>query len=161
GEGGMLSTNDRTIYERAVALCHYERVRTDVTDPALAAIAGAAGFPTALPLVGLKGRINQTCSAMGRVQLKYYPARMAEIQRAMNRFWDLLEGVPGLRAHRPAKDSGSTMGGWYNPVGHYVPEELGGLSIGKFIEAVNAEGGRSGRAVNFPLHLHPVQNTAD
>jgi hypothetical protein len=52
------------------------------------------------------------------------------------------------------------MGGWYNPVGHYVPEELGGLAIERFIEAVNAEGGKSGRGVNFPLHLHPVVNTA-
>jgi dTDP-4-amino-4,6-dideoxygalactose transaminase len=161
GEGGMLSTNDRTIYERAVALCHYERVRSDITDPALAALAGATGFPTALPLVGIKGRINQTCSAMGRVQLKSYAQRIAEIQRAMNRFWDLLEGVPGIRPHRPQKNSGSTMGGWYNPLGHYLPEELGNLPVEKFIEAVNAEGGKSGRGVNFPLHLHPVMNQAD
>jgi len=72
---------------------------------------------------------------MGRVQLKSYPARMAEIQRAMNRFWDLLEGVPGLRAHRPQRYSGSTMGGWYNPIGHYVAAELGGLPVRKFIDA--------------------------
>jgi dTDP-4-amino-4,6-dideoxygalactose transaminase len=79
----------------------------------------------------------------------------------MNRFWDLLEGVPGLRAHRPRKPNGSTMGGWYNPIGLYVPEELGGLPVDKFIEAVNAEGGKSGRAVNFPLHLHPALNVSD
>jgi dTDP-4-amino-4,6-dideoxygalactose transaminase len=164
GEAGMLSTNDRAIYERAVALCHYERVRKDVLDPQLAQIVGDAEFPTALPLLGIKGRMNQTCSAMGRVQLKHYPERMVEIQRAMNRFWDLLEGCPGLRAHRPptpAKNSGTTMGGWYNPVGHYVPEELGGLPAEKFIEAVVAEGARSWRGVNLPLHLHPVSNVAD
>ena len=45
----------------------------------------------------------------------------------MNYFWDLLEGVPGLRAHRPPAGSGSTMGGWYAAHGLYVPEELGGL----------------------------------
>ena len=39
---------------------------------------------------------------MGRVQLKHYPARIAEIQKAMNYFWDQLEGVPGLRPHRDA-----------------------------------------------------------
>jgi hypothetical protein len=53
------------------------------------------------------------------------------------------------------------MGGWYNPVGHYLPEELGGLPVERFVEAVNAEGGRSGRGVNFPMHLHPVLNDAD
>src|SRR5699024_3558017 len=74
---------------------------------------------------------------------------------------DLLRSVPGLKAHRPDKNSGSTMGGWYNPVGIYNPDELNGLPVEKFIEAVNAEGGRTGRGVNFPLHLHPVFNKPD
>jgi hypothetical protein len=42
-----------------------------------------------------------------------------------------------------------------------VPEELGGLPVDRFVEAVIAEGGRSGRGVNFPMHLHPVLNEAD
>jgi len=154
GEGGMLCTDSREIYERTIAFCQYERHGQDLTLPDLKALAG-------LPLGGMKGRLNQTCAAMGRVQLKHYPQRMKAIQDGMNRFWDLLEGTPGLRPHRPAKDSASTMGGWYNPLGHYISEELGGLPVGRFIEAVNAEGGRSGRASNPPLHLHPVLNEAD
>jgi len=154
GEAGMLCTNDREIYERAVAFGHYRRTQEELTLPELQHFAG-------LPLGGIKGRLNQTCAAMGRVQLKHYPQRMKAIQDAMNRFWDLLEGVPGIRPHRPQRQSGSTMGGWYNPLGHYVPEELGGLPVRTFIEAVNAEGGRSGRGCNFPLHLHPLFNEAD
>lgn len=161
GEGGMLCTNNREIYERALAFAHYERCLTDLTLPELKSVVAAEGFLSALPLGGVKGRINQTCSAMGRVQLRYYPARIREIQKAMNRFWDLLEGTPGMRPHRPEKDSGSTMGGWYNPLGHYLPEELGGLPVARFIEAVNAETGSSHRSGNFPLHLHPVLHVAD
>lgn len=161
GEGGMLSTNDRDIYERAIALAHYEKTKVEIKNPELRRIVCPDTFPTGLPLGGMKGRLNQTCAAMGRVQLKYYQKRIEEIQRAMNRFWDLLEGVPGLRAHRPAKGSGSTMGGWYNPLGIYSPDELDGLPIQKFIDAVFAEGGRGGRAGNFPLHMHPVFNEAD
>lgn len=161
GEAGMLCTNDREIYERSIAFAHYERTLTDLTLPDLKATAAASGFATGLPLGGVKGRVNQTCSAMGRVQLRHYPARIKAIQDAMNHFWDLLEGCPGVRPHRPGKDSKSTMGGWYNPVGHYLPDELGGLPVEKFVEAVNAEGGRSGRGVNFPMHLHPVLNDAD
>ncbi len=153
GEGGMLVTNDSEVYERAIAFAHYERHSSSLSRPELQALAG-------LPLGAVKGRINQTCSAMGRTQLRHYPRRIEEIQRAMNRFWNLLEEVPGLRAHRPV-DKDSTMGGWYNPVGHYLPEELGGLPVARFIEAVNAEGGRCGRGVNAPLHLHPVFNEAD
>jgi dTDP-4-amino-4,6-dideoxygalactose transaminase len=158
GEGGMLSTNDRTIFERAIAFGHYERCKTDLTDPALQAL---VGLPSPLPAGAIKGRINQTCSAMGRVQLKHFPERMAEVQRALNRFWDLLEGVPGLRAHRVAKSSGSTMGGWYNPLAHYIREELGGLPVEKFHQALLAEGGRSGGGANVPIHLHPLVNQSD
>lgn len=154
GEGGMLCSNSREIFERTLAFCHYERTGAELTLPDLVPLAG-------LPLGAMKGRMNQTCSAMGRVQLKYYPRRTKAIQDGMNRFWDLLEGTPGLRAHRTATDSCSTMGGWYNPLGHYVPEELAGLPVERFIEGVNAEGGRSGRACNDPLHLHPLLNQVD
>ena len=161
GEGGMLWTNDRAIFERAVAFAHYERTRGEITDPELKKIVVPDDVPTGLPLGGIKGRMNQMSAAMGRVQLRHYPQRMREIQRAMNCFWDAVGDVPGLRPHRVDPASDSTMGGWYNPLGHYLPEELDGLPVEKFIDAVQAEGGRCGRSVNYPLHLHPVLNQAD
>ena len=161
GEGGMLWTNDRQIFERAVAFAHYERTKSEITDPVLKKVVAPDWVLTGMPVGGIKGRMNQTCAAMGRVQLKAYPARIVEIQKAMNHFWDLLEGTPGLRPHRVGKESASTMGGWYNPLGHYLPEELGGLPVAKFIEAVQAEGGGSRRAANFPMHLHPVLTDMD
>ena len=96
------------------------------------------------------------------MQLKHYPERIAEIQAAMNRFWDLLEGVPGIHEHRPPKDSGSTMGGWYYARGGYRAEELDGLPCAKFAQAVGAEGvGACNVGANFPLHTHPVFHKAD
>jgi dTDP-4-amino-4,6-dideoxygalactose transaminase len=161
GEGGLMVTDDRKIYERAIAFGFHARTdATDpdgepfITDPDLKRFAGLA-------IGGYKHRLSQTNSAMGRVQLRRYPERIAEIQRAMNDYWDCLEGVPGVRAHRPAKDSGSTMGGWYSPAGHYVPDELGGLPVEKFIEAGQAEGAAIGRARNFIMHLHPFFQEAD
>jgi dTDP-4-amino-4,6-dideoxygalactose transaminase len=153
GEGGMLITNDREIYERAVHFGHYERTAS-LTLPELEPFKG-------LPLGGCKYRMHQISSAVGRVQLRYYRERMEEIQKAMNYFWDLLEGVPGLRAHRPPRDSGSTMGGWYAAHGLYVPEELGGLSIHKFCQAVTAEGVPTSPGANLLMHLHPLLNEAD
>ena len=47
--------------------------------------------------------MHQMSAAVGRVQLKHYNERMEEIQRSMNYFWDLLEGVPGIKAHRPIR----------------------------------------------------------
>ena len=154
GEAGIMCTNSREIYERALAFGHYQRGMSELTLPELKRFSG-------MPLGGYKYRMNQTCSAMGRVQLKRYPGWMKEIDKAMTRFWDLLEGVPGLRGHMPAKDSGSTKGGWYGSIGFYVSEELGNLPLEKFADAVTAEGFRTGPGGNSPLHLHPVMNEAD
>lgn len=162
GEAGCLLTRDREVFERAVAFGHYARHGATqwggnqdyLTLPELRRASG-------LPLGGTKDRLNQLSAAMGRVQLRHYPERMQEIQRAMNCFWDLLEGVPGLRAHRPAAESGSTMGGWYAARGLYRPEELGGLPLRRFAEAVRAEGAPCSAGANTPLHLHPVFNDVD
>ena len=155
GEAGILVTDDRDMYERAVAFGHYERYGDSISGETLAPYRG-------LPMGGAKHRMHQLSSAMGRVQLKYYDQRCAEIRRAMNRFWDLLEGVPGLRAHRVPADSDSTMAGWYAPHGLYRPEELGGLSVARFCEAVRAEGFPGCTpGVNSCLHLHPLFHTAD
>ncbi|MFP3904882.1 MAG: DegT/DnrJ/EryC1/StrS family aminotransferase, partial [Armatimonadota bacterium] len=94
GEGGMLITNDRYIWEKATAWGHYGRTRSIqwaedteediITAPDLKPYAG-------LPWGGYKYRMHQLTSAVGRVQLRHYQSRVEEIQKAMNYFWDLLE----------------------------------------------------------------------
>ena len=154
GEAGMLVTDDEEIYERAIAFGHYERFGPDMKTPYLRKIWG-------LPLGGYKYRMHQLSSAVGRVQLRYYDERCREIRKAMNYFWDLLEDVPGIRAHRVDESTGSNMAGWYAAHGLYRPEELGGLSISRFAEAVRAEGSTCNPGANKPLHLHPLFNTVD
>jgi len=154
GEGGFLVTNDREIYERAIMFGHYERTGTDVTLPDLAPFAS-------LPMGGQKFRMHQISSAVGRVQLKHYKARMAEIQKSMNHFCDLIERAPGLRGHRPPVESGSTCGGWYAAKGMYNADELGGLDINDFAKAVRAEGAGCNPGCNLLMHLHPLLNDAD
>jgi dTDP-4-amino-4,6-dideoxygalactose transaminase len=153
GEGGILMTNDQRVYERALVFGHYAR-HGEITIEDIAASAR-------LPWGGYKYRMHQLTSAMARVQLKSYPAQMAEIDRSMNAFWDLTEGVPGIKAHRPPKGSGMTMGGWYAPSGLYRPEELQGLSVHRFCQAVSAEGASCSPGCNKALHLHPLFNTLD
>jgi dTDP-4-amino-4,6-dideoxygalactose transaminase len=150
GEGGFLTTDDQDIYERAIAWGHYARFKRDQIESEL--LKPYAG----LPLGGFKYRMHQLSSAMGRVQLKYYDDRTKEVRKAMNYFWDLMEGVPGMRAHRPPSDSNSTMGGWYNSVGLYRPEELGGLSVTAYTNALLEKGVPVNPGINKPLHLHPL-----
>lgn len=154
GEAGMLLTDDLEIYERAIAFGTYERFTPDVKTEYLKPLAG-------LPLGGYKHRMHQVSAAVGRIQLKYYDERCKEIRKAMNYFWDLLEGVPGIQAIRVDESTGSNMAGWYAARGLYKPEELGGLSVTRFCEALQAEGVGVGPGCNLALHTHPVYNNAD
>ncbi len=155
GEAGMLVTDDVEIYERAIAFGHYGRYKAeDIQTEYLKEYAG-------LPMGGYKYRMHQLSAAVGRVQLRHYEERMNEINDAMNYFLDCLEDVPGVRPHRPKKGEGSTMAGWYAARGKYVPEELGGLSLTRFCDAVRAEGCSISPGANKPLHLHPLLNTCD
>lgn len=157
GEMGMLVTDDRRVYERAVAYGHYERnndryiIESEDLKPYVH-----------IALGGIKGRVNQLCAAIGRVQLKYYDTRCADIRRAMNSFWDRLEGLPGIRPIRVDESTGSNMAGWYCPHGRFYPEELHGLSAKAFCEAVRAEGVENcWDGANYCLHTHPLFHTFD
>jgi len=153
GEAGMLVTNDRYIYEHAICLGNYERFK-GVESKDLKMYAG-------LPLGGYKYRMHQMSSAVGRVQLKYYDERCAEIRKAMNYFWDLLKGVPGIKEHRVDEATGSNMAGWYAARGIYCSDELEGLSVTHFCEAVCAEGFPTSPGCNAALHTHAMFQTAD
>ena len=155
GEAGILATDDLEIYERAIAFGHYERFNDSIHNEELKRYAG-------LPMGGYKYRMHQLSSAVGRVQLKYYDERCKEIRKAINYFWDLLEGVPGIQAHRIKEDSGNNMAGWYAPHGLYKPDELGGLSVTRFVEAVRDEGVIDCYAgCNAALHTHALFNSCD
>ncbi|MBE6385664.1 MAG: DegT/DnrJ/EryC1/StrS family aminotransferase [Lentisphaerae bacterium] len=163
GEGGMICTDNRELFERCVAYGFYERTgvaskfnkaESFITDPALQKYAG-------IPIGGVKYRINQTCAAMGRVQLKYYDERVAEIDKAMNYFCDLIDELPGLKTIRPAKGTNTTKGGWYAAKG-LVSEELAQkISAEKFCAAVAAEGVFTFSGANPPLHLSPLFHDLD
>ena len=153
GEGGIFFTDDRKVYERAILFGHYIR-HDEITLPELKPFAG-------LPCGGFKHRMHQLSSAFGLVQLELYPKQMAEIDKAMNYFCDLLERTTGIRAIRPPKGTNTTKGGWYYPHFRYLSEELGGLSLSRFCQAVRAEGSICNPGCNKPLHLHPLFTTAD
>jgi len=158
GEMGILTTNDRRIWEHALALGRYELFNANNVTESEDIIPGRG-----LPLGGYKYRPHQMSSALGLTQLKHYDERIAEIDRAMNYFLDGLEGLPGVRPLRPPKGEGSTMAGWYCAHAHYLPEELHGLSVTRFVEAVLAEGVQGGvfAGANRALHTHPLMNTMD
>ena len=163
GEGGMICTDNRELFERCVAYGFYERTgvaskfnkaESFITDPALQKYAG-------IPIGGVKYRINQTCAAMGRVQLRHYDERVIEIDKAMNYFCDLLDEIPGLKTIRPAKGTNTTKGGWYAAKGLVSEEFAQKVSAASFCAAVTAEGAFTFAGANPPLHLSPLFHELD
>ncbi len=153
GEGGILLTDDQRIYERALLYSHYARHGEIALDD-LKPFVG-------LPCGGFKHRMHQLSAAFGLVQLDLFPDQMAEIDKAMNHFCDLLDDVPGIKPMRPDPATRTTKGGWYYPHFKYVSEELGGLSLSRFAEAVRAEGSICNPGCNKPLHGHPLFTEMD
>ena len=162
GEGGMLVTNNRLIYERAVAFGHYERTGASRYSNAARAITDESLLPFAgLPMGGFKYRMHQLSAAVGRVQLKHYDDRMQGIQGAMNYFWERIKDVPGVIEHRVQYER-STMGGWYLPAAGYCADDLGGLTVERFCAALTAEGVKGvSPGVNKALHTHALFHSAD
>ena len=157
GELGIFVTDDREIYERGLAYAHYNRNN----DQWVRETEDLLPYHH-LPLGGIKGRANQICTAIGRIRLRDYDERIAEIRRAMNYFLDLMEGTPGFHPVRVDESTGSNMAGWYCPQAMYAAEELGGLPLSRYLEAVEAETGfHSEIGANFPLHTHPYFQTFD
>ncbi len=153
GEGGVLTTDDKETYEKVLLFGHYEKHRL-IESKELQKFTG-------IPCGGVKGRMHQLSAAFGRVQLKKFEEQFAEINKAMNYFGDLIDELPGLKVHRPEKDSGCSKGGWYFCLAHYKPQELGGLSVKRFADAVSAEGVLCSPGCNKPLHTHPLFTQMD
>ena len=162
GEAGMITTSNRVLYERCVAFGHYERTGLPSNyNPADAQVHEADLLPyRGMPIGGVKHRMNQTCAAMGRVQLKYYPERIAEISKAMNYFCDAIDQLPGLKGLRSHFEN-STNGGWYACKGSYNATELKGLPCARFCEALRAEGVDTYAGANRPMHLHNIFQDLD
>jgi len=159
GEMGMLVTNDRRLYERAIAFGHYERNNERFIQES-----EELKDYFHIALGGVKGRANQLCAALGRGQLKHFDERCAEIRKAMNAFFDLLEGIPGLKPLRADESDGSQIGGYYNPQLIYDPAYFGELSSARFSDAVNAEFNGAFKCSadgNFCLHTHQYFKTFD
>ena len=162
GEAGIVLTHHRDLFERCVAFGHYERTGVAsnfntaaqyITDPALQVFSG-------LPIGGVNHRMNQTCAAMGLIQLKRYPEQMAEMTRAVNYIADRIDEIPGIHTYRPEPGSGTTMGGWYTPKAAYDASKMKGVPAGKFQQACIAEG-LTIAWVNKPLHLHSFFHELD
>lgn len=131
GEGGFVLTNDDEVYYRTLMFGHYnKRCRSEIPSSHELHRFAVTGM-------GLKFRIHPLAAAFARDQLAHldeYLAGRAEIAKLM---CDVLREVPGISVPQlPNKHQAS----WYGLPLSYVPDDLGGLPVERFHQALLAEG---------------------
>jgi len=133
GEGGIVCTNNRELYERALIYCHLHRtgVTGELTNPSYKGLDAE--------VLGLKYRAYPLALAIALVSLKTLPYRMEKaIENREKLFRGLKDivGVEPVHSYSKAKWHG-LYGGWEII---YKPEELSNLPAEKFKAALRAEG---------------------
>ena len=96
--------------------------------------------------VGGNAKMNEFCAAMGLCNLRHLDEEVAKRKNVAERYWEGLEGVPGVRAVRPVE--GISPNYAYLPV-LFDPEAFGATRDSVF--AALAEEGVGARKYFFPL----------
>ncbi len=133
GEGGILATNDRELYERCLAYCHLHRANlgNELTNPVYAQLDGQ--------VLGWKWRAHPLALAVGRLSLQSLPERLSKYAANRDELIAGICGVPGIEiAHKHPKATASELYGGMSFL--YDPDVLGGLGAERFCEALKAEG---------------------
>lgn len=152
GQGGLLLTGNRHLFERAVMFGHFRmRAFEDVQLPELKPFA-STGY-------GLNYRMHPLAAALALSQFArldgYIDGRNANLARLSA----LLAAVPGIEP--PVVRPYATRHPWYAYKPLYRAEELGGLPRATYLAALKAEGAPVEDSTSLPLHLEPLFQVAD
>ena len=149
GEGGFLLTNDDDVYYRALLHGQYNKRCKNELPP------GYHLARYAVTGMGLKHRIHPLAAAIALDQLGRLDNYLAGRERVAAYMCEQLDDLPGIVVPRRCENVRSS---WYGLILQYRAEELAGLPIGRFYEALQAEGApevdRPGSTC--PLNLLPL-----
>jgi perosamine synthetase len=131
GEGGFVLTDDDDTCYRALLHGQYNKRRKGEIpkDHAL--------YRYAVTGMGLKHRIHPLAASIALDQLYHLDDYIEGRQRVARVITEGLEDVPGVSVVTP---DDACISSWYGLILQYRPEELGGLPIERYFEAVQAEG---------------------
>ncbi|MFJ8430785.1 DegT/DnrJ/EryC1/StrS family aminotransferase [Kitasatospora sp. NPDC094019] len=131
GEGGFVLTDDDDTYYRVITLAHYnKRAKSEIPE----------GHPLARYAVtgaGLKLRIHPLAATIAHDQLTRLDGYLAERGEIARFLTGQLARIPGLEVTEIPE---GVVPSWYGLTLTYRPDELGGLPIERFHEALIAEG---------------------
>jgi dTDP-4-amino-4,6-dideoxygalactose transaminase len=149
GEGGFVLTDDDELFYRVLLHGHYnKRCRTEIPP-------SHDLYRYAVTGMGLKLRIHPLAATIALSQLTHLDDYLHGRQAVATRMRETLRGLPGVTVlDVPA----GIMPSWYGLILRYHADELGGLPIERFYDALKAEGclevDRPGSTC--PLNLHPL-----
>ena len=133
GEGGMVVTNDRGLFDRA-----WSRKDHGKSWHAVYEREHPPGFRWLHESVGGNGRLTEMQSAIGRVQLAKLSDWLAQRRRNAERLAKALADHPALRIPAPPSDATHA---YYRLYGYLVPEALApGWDRQRIMAAIAAEG---------------------
>ena len=139
GEGGILATNDQELYERALIFCHLHRAG------ALEELQNPVYKNLERQLLGWKWRAHPLAIAIAHVSFKSLPYRLERYAANRDALAEKIDGVPGIALARnyPKAKASEIYGGLSFII---KPEEIGGVTMLRLCEALNAEG--------VPIYAH-------
>jgi len=146
GEGGVLTTNSREIYERQLIYCHLHRtgITDELTLPEYRMLEAQ--------VLGYKWRAHPLALAIALVSLESLDYRIEKSGEYRESVFAALRQLPGLqpeKTHEKAKRV--SLYGGLKVV--YDPEQYDGLPTTKFVEALRAEGAPIG-GIGFGHMMH-------
>ncbi|WP_016698387.1 DegT/DnrJ/EryC1/StrS family aminotransferase [Actinoalloteichus spitiensis] len=131
GEGGFVLTDDDDVYHRVLLHGHYnKRCRNEI--PATSPM-----HPYAVTGMGLKFRIHPLAASIALDQLGSLDDYLNGRENVARYLCNQLGELPGIAVPRTPD---GVRPAWYGLPLTYVPEELGGLPVKRFHEALLAEG---------------------
>ena len=150
GEGGIIATNDRELYERCLIYAHLHRpgALDELTNPVYKQLEPQ--------LLGWKWRAHPLALAVARVSLQSLPHRIQRFAAVRDELIGKIRDVPGLElAHNYPKAQASELYGGLLFL--YEPDGLSGLTAERFCEALAAEGvPMRPRGFRKPEHLRAL-----
>jgi len=147
GEGGVVATNDVDIFERACLIGQVNRIAgLDLVTET---------YKKFQPLgLGTKFRAHPLGIGIAAVQM----GKLDDLNERRRNYIESVEaGLHDLPGIRPVKQhDGVERGGFYGFMARYIPEELEGLPIERFVDALREEGLRANTNPYPMLHMLPL-----
>lgn len=146
GEGGILLTNNREIYERAILLGHYRKRTSEEVNSSFLKDFSKTGY-------GLKFRMHPLAAALANVGLEKLDARIEQRAKNLNYLSELLADIPGIEP--PVTYDYVTRGAYYGYKPLYKQKEIG-ISYKTYMWALQAEGVEVHTPGSLPLNYYSL-----